>query len=88
MNQINMLEAKTHLSRLIAALEKGEEEEIVIARHGRPVARLSLYSADSAAPAMRRIGAARGAFVVPEDIDAPYGDLVRTFEDDGTESPK
>jgi prevent-host-death family protein len=35
-----MLEAKTHLSRLVEAIETGAEAEVVIARNGRPVARL------------------------------------------------
>ena len=37
----NVLEAKTHLSRLIERVEAGEE--VVIARAGRPVARLVPY---------------------------------------------
>ena len=36
---VNMHEAKTHLSKLVARVEAGEE--IVLARAGRPVARLS-----------------------------------------------
>lgn len=41
MAKVNMLEAKTHLSRLVAKIETGEEREIIIARNGRPVARLT-----------------------------------------------
>ena len=37
---INMLEAKTNLSRLVEAVESGAESEIVIARNGKPAARL------------------------------------------------
>jgi len=36
---VNMLEAKTHLSRLVEAIETGAAIEVVIARNGRPVAR-------------------------------------------------
>ena len=39
MRQVNIHEAKTHFSELIAAVERGEE--IVIARRGKPVARVS-----------------------------------------------
>jgi prevent-host-death family protein len=39
MRQVNIHEAKTHFSELIAAVERGEE--IVIARRGKPVARMS-----------------------------------------------
>ena len=35
---VNVREAKTHLSRLLAQVEAGEE--VVIARSGKPVARL------------------------------------------------
>jgi len=38
MRQVNVHEAKTHLSKLLAEVEDGEE--IVIARAGKPVARL------------------------------------------------
>jgi prevent-host-death family protein len=38
--QVNMLEAKTNLSRLVEAVESGAESEIIIARNGKPAARL------------------------------------------------
>ncbi len=38
MREVGVLEAKTHLSALIERVEKGEQ--VVITRHGRPVARL------------------------------------------------
>jgi prevent-host-death family protein len=37
---VNMLEAKTNLSKLVEAVESGAESEIVIARNGKPAARL------------------------------------------------
>lgn len=40
MVMINMLEAKTSLSRLVEAVESGAETEIIIARNGKPAARL------------------------------------------------
>ncbi len=40
MAQVNMLEAKTRLSQLVDAVESGAEAEIVIARNGKPAARL------------------------------------------------
>lgn len=54
MKIVNIHEAKTHLSRLIAEAEAGEE--IVLARGGKPVARLLRI----AVPAQRRFGAMRG----------------------------
>lgn len=63
---VNMLEAKTHLSRLVEAIETGAEQEVVIARNGRPVARLTALNS-AAQP--RRLGVARGAIRVPDSID-------------------
>lgn len=77
MQPVNMLQAKTHLSRLVEAVEKGEEREIVIARNGRPVARLVAASAES--PVERRLGAAKGAFQVPDNIDAHNSEVARLF---------
>lgn len=40
MTTVNMLDAKTRLSQLVQAVESGDEAEIVIARNGKPAARL------------------------------------------------
>jgi len=77
MQSVNMLQAKTHLSRLVEALEKGEEREVVIARNGRPVARL--IPAAAVSPVGRRIGVAQGVFQVPDDIDAHNDEVARLF---------
>jgi prevent-host-death family protein len=61
-----MLDAKTSLSRLVASVEAGAEAEIVIARNGRPAARLVPLADNEPS---RRIGLARGAFTVPDSID-------------------
>ena len=74
---VNMLEAKTHLSRLVEAIETGAETEVVIARNGRPVARLtSLQSAQRP----RRLGIARGQFTAPDSIDAANPLIAELFE--------
>ncbi|MBM4320069.1 MAG: type II toxin-antitoxin system Phd/YefM family antitoxin [Deltaproteobacteria bacterium] len=53
MAQVNIHEAKTHLSRLLERVEQGEE--IVIARAGMPVARLvPLLGARPRTPGTRR----------------------------------
>lgn len=59
MVSVNMLEAKTNLSKLVEAVESGCEDEIVIARNGRPAARL-VPLARSHTPKL--IGAAKGQF--------------------------
>lgn len=71
MTTLNMHEAKTHFSKLIARVESGEE--VVIARDGTPVARIIAYRE----PVEKRTsGRDRGSFVVPEDFDAPLPDAV------------
>jgi prevent-host-death family protein len=76
MRTINIQDAKTHLSRLVEAIETGAEDEIVIARNGRPVARLV---ATRSVPTDRRIGVARGLFTVPETIDADESAIAVLF---------
>jgi antitoxin (DNA-binding transcriptional repressor) of toxin-antitoxin stability system len=62
--EVNIHEAKTHLSRLQERIEQGEE--ITIMRANVPVAKLT---AVSHTVAKRELGWARGEFRVPEDFD-------------------
>lgn len=71
---VDMLQAKSSLSRL--AIEQGREGAIIIARNGRPVARLVPIEA---APPGKRIGVAKGKFQVPDDIDAHNDEVARLF---------
>jgi prevent-host-death family protein len=76
MPQYNMHEAKTQLSRLAERAANGEE--IVIARGGRPLARL-VPIRDRPEP--RRLGRLRGKIRVSDDFDAPLPeDVLRGFE--------
>jgi len=68
--KVNVQEAKTHLSRLLARVEAGDE--IVIARDGRPIARLVSVQKQP----LRMPGSARGEFSVPDDFDAPLPDEI------------
>lgn len=63
---VNMHEAKTQLSRLVAKVQEGEE--ILIARAGKPVARLSRVER-KAEP--RRFGTAKGKVRMGKDFDSP-----------------
>ncbi|MBY0421121.1 MAG: type II toxin-antitoxin system prevent-host-death family antitoxin [Parvularculaceae bacterium] len=63
---VNMHKAKTELSRLVEAIEKGEVDEIIIARNGKPAARLTALEKRSTAP---RLGFLEGEFKVPDDFD-------------------
>ncbi len=76
MQTVNMLQAKSSLSRLVEAVEQGQEREIVIARNGRPVAKLVPMDT---APSEKRIGVAKGLFVVPDSIDAHNDEVAQLF---------
>ena len=66
---------RNHFSRLLRRVAAGEE--IVIAKAGRPVARL--VPAKDGRP--RVLGSDRGTFSVPDDFDAPLpDDLLEEFE--------
>lgn len=73
---VNVHEAKTHLSRLLDAVDGGAE--IVIARSGKPVARLVPFERIRAA---RKPGYLKGRIRIAEDFDAPLAaDVVALFE--------
>ena len=76
MTTINMLQAKRNLSRLVESIEQGEEREIIIARNGRPAAKLVPLAS---VPASNRIGVAKGLFEVPDNIDANNAEVARMF---------
>ena len=69
-DSVNVHEAKTNFSRLLARAEAGEE--ITIARAGKPVARLMPIATRS----HRRPGGAEGRIVVGDDFDDPLPDEV------------
>ncbi|GHU31453.1 hypothetical protein AGMMS50256_19940 [Betaproteobacteria bacterium] len=75
MSPVNMHEAKSSLSRLVAAIEDGTESEIIIARDGRPAARLVPIASDT----KKRIGVAAGKFQVPDDIDGQNAEIEALF---------
>jgi prevent-host-death family protein len=75
MSIVNMLEAKSNLSRLVEAVESGAEDEIVIARNGKPAAKLVPIARK---PVGKRLGAAQGMFKVPapdKKLDAQIAKL-------------
>ena len=76
MTTVNIHQAKTHLSRLLAEVARGEE--VIIARAGTPVARLTAFTASKP---RRRLGRDQGLFEVPDDFDAPLpDDVLASFE--------
>jgi len=66
MKKVNLYAAKTNLSKLVEEVESGKE--IIIARNGRPVARLAPIEN---APKVRKLGTLKGKIKISEDFDAP-----------------
>lgn len=67
MTTVNMLDAKTRLSQLVQAVENGDVTEIVIARNGKPAARL--VAVEASRPKGFQIGLAKNRLRVPDDFD-------------------
>ena len=66
MESVNMHEAKTRLSQLVARAAKGEA--FIIAKAGKPVARVTAYDSPEAGQ-QRRLGFLAGEFAVLDDFD-------------------
>ena len=80
MNVVDVHEAKTHLERLLERAEQGET--IIIARAGRPIARLVTYEGDEPP---RRGGQWKGLVRMGEDFDAPLPpDIAESFGDENS----
>jgi prevent-host-death family protein len=76
MHTVNIHHAKTHLSRLVDEVAAGGE--VIIAKAGRPVARL-VPLAESPRP--KRFGLLKGRIRVPADFNAPLPDDVLALFD-------
>jgi len=76
MRQVNVHEAKTQLSQLLARVQQGEE--IIIAKADMPIARL-VPMGDL--PVVRVAGSAKGKVIIAPDFDAPLPQpLAEAFE--------
>jgi len=75
--QVNIHEAKTHLSKLLARVKAGEE--VIIAKAGKPVARLAPIESCAV---QRTPGSARGKLTIAPDFDAPLPEeVLKVFEE-------
>ncbi len=75
MQQINIHEAKTHLSRLLEVVTGGED--VIIAKHGKPVAILSAFVADNAP---RKLGGSwEGKVKISKDFDKCDDEIAEDF---------
>ena len=66
MCQMNVLEAKTNFSKIIAMLESGDEKEVIVARAGKPVVKITYIEPVDVS---KRIGIAEGKYDWPDDFD-------------------
>lgn len=73
--QVNVHEAKTQLSKLLDKVEHGEE--VIIARNGKPAARLSRIEPEQ--PKERVFGNMRGQIWIADDFDAWTPELEEMF---------
>ena len=77
MKKINIHEAKTHLSRLVAAAAAGEP--FIIARAGKPLVKVEAITPEQ--PPRSRLNILQGTFEVPEDFDKMgQGTIADAFE--------
>ncbi|MFC1735676.1 type II toxin-antitoxin system Phd/YefM family antitoxin [Candidatus Hydrogenedentota bacterium] len=74
MKSTNIHEAKTHLSRLVERASQGEE--IVIAKAGKPMAKLVPYRASTAS---RQPGLWRGRVKIRDDFDLLPDEIEAAF---------
>ena len=78
MRQVNIHQAKTHLSQLLEDVARGEE--IVIAKAGKPIARLVAVTTPSQP---RQRGLLKGRITIAADFDTPLPEEILTsFEGD------
>ncbi len=83
MQQINIHQAKTQLSRLVEEAAKGEE--IIIAKAGKPMARLVALEQKDHLP--RKPGSLKGQIRISDDFDAPMSEEELAAWHDGPLTP-
>lgn len=77
MTTVNIHAAKTHLSRLVEQAAAGEE--IIIAKAGKPIAKLVPLTAEG--KQKRKLGTLAGKIIIHDDFDDPLpDDLLDAFE--------
>ncbi len=78
---VNIAEAKAQLSQLAARASRGEE--IILSRHGQPIARIMPLADIVTLAPNRGFGIGRGDFTIPDGFDDPLpDDVLSAFEAD------
>jgi antitoxin (DNA-binding transcriptional repressor) of toxin-antitoxin stability system len=86
MTIVNMHQAKTNLSRYVEAIESGVEQEVIIARNGKPAARL--VAVDAPARKARVLGQAKGKFTFDDDAFFALDAEVQSLFDQGIDDDR
>lgn len=76
MMQVDMLQAKIDLSKLIELLENNQEEVIYLTDNGEPVVQMTLIKKTKN---IKRIGVAEGKFKIPEEFDSWDSEVEEMF---------
>lgn len=76
MCKVNVLEAKTNLSKLISLLENEEEEEIIICKNNNPIATIKLIPKLDVS---KRLGIAKGNLIYPEEFTQMDDEIASMF---------
>jgi len=74
---VNVHDAKTNFSKLLERANAGES--FILAKAGKPYARLVPLDAPPQTPAKRRIGFLDGQFKVPDDFDTMFADEIEAM---------
>jgi prevent-host-death family protein len=76
---VNMLDAKTNLSKLVEAVESGAEKEVIIARNGKPAAKL--VAVNDQRPPRERMGFLEGKYraITLEELNASNEEIEKAF---------
>ena len=77
MCKVNIYEAKTNLSKYVEMLENGQEEEIVLCRYGKKVAKIVLFEESKET---MRLGAAKDVLEqLPFSLEDVDGEIAKSF---------
>ena len=74
METVNIHDAKTHLSRLVERVANGET--VIIAKAGKPMAKLVPLEQPEIVDTSRRFGGLRGQLKIPDDFDTMMADEI------------
>jgi prevent-host-death family protein len=80
---VNIHEAKTHLSKLLAKVQAGEE--VIIAKAGKPLARVTAIEPPEP---KSRLGFLKGKITVPDDFDTMFQDEIEEMFYGKTDEPE